>query len=79
MDHLALGGEDFTSKFQRRFAPARVLAHITQLYGPTEATIDAVGFAVEGYQPGLRVPIGRPLSNYRVYVLDGACGLYRRG
>src|SRR5207244_8954675 len=46
------------------------VAHITQLYGPTEATIDAVAFAVEGQQEGLRVPIGRPLGNYRAYVLD---------
>src|SRR5204862_5051835 len=45
--------------------------HITNLYGPTEATIDAIGFAVEGEQSGARIPIGRPLSNYRVYVLDG--------
>src|SRR5262249_57021875 len=46
------------------------VARITNLYGPTEATIDAIGFAVEGEQSDARIPIGRPLSNYRVYVLD---------
>src|SRR5262249_1037401 len=49
----------------------KVFARLTNLYGPTEATIDAIGFAVEGEQSGARIPIGRPLSNYRVYVLDG--------
>src|SRR5262249_58896199 len=44
--------------------------HITNLYGPTEVTIDAIGFTVEGEQSGARIPIGRPLCNYRVYVLD---------
>ena len=47
------------------------VAHVTNLYGPTEATIDAIAFAVEGEQSGAYIPIGRPLPNYRVYVLDG--------
>src|ERR1700737_811635 len=72
LEHLVLGGEDFTTEFQREISCQLGVAHITHLYGPTEATIDAVGFAVEGHQPGLRVPIGRPLSNYRVYILDGS-------
>ncbi|HZC76174.1 MAG TPA: condensation domain-containing protein, partial [Ktedonobacterales bacterium] len=68
LDHLALGGEEFTTEFQREISRQLGVAHITHLYGPTEATIDAVGFAVEEHKPGLRVPIGRPLPNYRVYV-----------
>ena len=72
LEHLVLGGEDFTTEFQREISCQLGVAHITHLYGPTEATIDAVGFAVEGHQPGLRVPIGRPLFNYRVYILDGS-------
>ena len=47
------------------------VARVTNLYGPTEATIDAIAFAVEGEQSGAYIPIGRPLPNYRVYVLDG--------
>src|SRR5208282_3907397 len=71
LDHLALGGEELTSEFAREISRRLGVAHITHLYGPTETTIDAVGFAVEKDQPSLRVPIGLPLSNYRVYVLDG--------
>src|SRR5204862_3031459 len=41
------------------------------LYGPTEATIDAVSHRVVGDEVGSVVPIGHPMANYRVYVLDG--------
>src|SRR5262249_17615863 len=68
--HLALGGEALTVEFVRGSSRRLWLESITNLYGPTEATIDAVGFAVEGEQAGAHIPIGRPLSNYRVYVLD---------
>src|SRR5262245_64077539 len=46
--------------------------HLTNLYGPTEATIDAIALAVGPEHGGSRVPIGRPLPNYRAYVLDDA-------
>ena len=71
LDHLALGGERFTSTFQQEILRRFAVGQITQLYGPTEATIDAVGFAVAANEAGICVPIGRALSNYRVYVLDG--------
>jgi amino acid adenylation domain-containing protein len=71
LHHLVLGGELFTSAFAKEISRRLDVETITNLYGPTEATIDAIGFAVEGEQPGPHIPIGRPLSNYRVYVLDG--------
>src|SRR6185312_9093066 len=46
------------------------LNRITNLYGPTEATIDAASHRVSGDEAGLIVPIGHPMANYRVYVLD---------
>src|SRR5262249_43074321 len=71
LDHLALGGETLTAEFRQEIARRLALGRLTNLYGPTEATIDAVGFAVTDVQGGRHVPIGRPLPNYRVYVLDG--------
>ena len=44
---------------------------VTNGYGPTEATIDAVACSVAaGADGNLQIPIGTPLPNYRVYVLD---------
>ncbi|POX43308.1 non-ribosomal peptide synthetase [Streptomyces sp. Ru73] len=41
-------------------------------YGLTEATIDSAYFEgpVDGLEPGLGVPIGRPLPNSELYILD---------
>src|SRR5262249_23451899 len=71
LQHLVLGGEVFTAAFAKEILRRVDVESITNLYGPTEATIDASGFAVKGEEGGARIPIGRPLSNYQVYVLDG--------
>ncbi|MFC0528363.1 non-ribosomal peptide synthetase [Phytohabitans kaempferiae] len=42
---------------------------LVDLYGPTETTIWSTGWDVEG--DIATVPIGRPIHNTRVYVLDG--------
>lgn len=49
-----------------RLGDARFVNH----YGPTEVTVDATSFdAAEPFDGGV-VPIGRPLANVRVHVLD---------
>ncbi len=66
---LVLGGEQLQSatvELWRRHAPAtRIFNH----YGPTEATIGCVVQEITELGSGT-VPIGRPISNARVYVLD---------
>src|SRR4051794_5064632 len=69
--HLVLGGEAFPLELQRQISRHVRVANLTNFYGPTETTIDAVGFTVDAEQPGPHLPIGRPLPNYRAYVLDG--------
>lgn len=67
--HAMVGGEALDVELARRMH--RMAARLTQFYGPTETTvwstacdIDAVGTEAP--------PIGRPLPNTRVYVLDDA-------
>ncbi|MEV0248805.1 non-ribosomal peptide synthase/polyketide synthase [Nocardia sp. NPDC050712] len=43
---------------------------IDNLYGPTEATVDVTAFSVRDEMPGAVLPIGAPVANARVYVLD---------
>src|SRR4029078_9357338 len=69
--HLVLGGGAFPRELQRQISRHVRVANLTNFYGPTETTIDAVGFTVDAKQPGSHLPIGRPLPNYRAYVLDG--------
>ena len=42
LQHLALGGEALTLQFRNKVARALKVAQITNLYGPTETTIDAI-------------------------------------
>src|SRR5262249_39923442 len=70
LHHLVLGGEAFTAEWRQEISRPLDVARVTNLYGPTETTIEATGHAVEeGSGPGASVPIGRPLPNYRAYVL----------
>nr|QMN69934.1 PsoC [Pseudomonas putida]QMN69953.1 PsoC [Pseudomonas putida] len=49
-------------------------------YGPTETTTFAVTAAVQGLAPdAVQVPIGRPIGNTQVYVLDAYRQLVPRG
>jgi nonribosomal peptide synthetase DhbF len=70
LKHLALGGEALTLQFKNKVTHHLKVAQITNLYGPTEATIDAISHAVADDDVGAHIPIGRPMVNYRAYVLD---------
>ncbi len=63
-----VGGEEVTAELAARFA-ARLDVEFVNLYGPAEAAVDTTFHAVMAGEPG-PVPIGRPLSNLRVHVLD---------
>jgi nonribosomal peptide synthetase DhbF len=71
LDHLLLGGEVFTPKMRCEILAHLDVGRVTNFYGPTEVTIDATGYSLAGSDDNLQIPIGRPLPNYRVYVLDG--------
>ncbi|HEU4537386.1 MAG TPA: amino acid adenylation domain-containing protein, partial [Polyangiaceae bacterium] len=62
---ISVAGEACPAELVARFGPGR---RMFNLYGPTETTVWAT-FA-ECFDDGLRPPIGRPLANLRVYVLD---------
>ncbi|WP_114946851.1 non-ribosomal peptide synthetase [Microvirga calopogonii] len=45
-------------------------ADIANLYGPTEAAIDVTAFDVRETRDSASVPIGRPIDNTQIHVLD---------
>ena len=45
-------------------------ARLINLYGPTEATVDVSFYECDFSKECKRVPIGKPISNIRLYVLD---------
>ena len=66
--HVFIGGEAFPPSLARDLAAAMPAATVTNMYGPTETTIWSSTFAVTA--PASTVPIGRPIANTQLYVLD---------
>ncbi|MFD3743314.1 amino acid adenylation domain-containing protein [Nocardia sp. NPDC058633] len=66
------GADTLTSGLVRAMKSGFADARIENLYGPTEATVDVTSFAVpsDADEAGATVPIGVPVANTRVYVLD---------
>jgi amino acid adenylation domain-containing protein len=62
-------GEALPPSLARRFAERLPAAALHNLYGPTEASVD-VTFHECRDETASTVPIGRPIENLRVYVLD---------
>jgi enterobactin synthetase component F len=74
--HALVGGEALGADLAARLL-ART-ARLTQLYGPTETTVWST--AIELSQADIAAPpIGRPILNTRVYVLDEQCQLLPTG
>ncbi len=64
---LVVGGDACSAELVDRWAPGR---RMVNAYGPTESTIVATWS--DPLRPGTPPPIGRPIPNTRVYVLDAA-------
>ncbi|ANP91709.1 hypothetical protein BA011_37200 (plasmid) [Rhizobium leguminosarum] len=64
---LILAGELPKAELVRSLAPASIV----NAYGPTEATVCATVWSCPDDFDGSVVPIGRPIANTRIYLLDG--------
>jgi amino acid adenylation domain-containing protein len=64
-------GEALSSQLQQRFFSRFADAELHNLYGPTEAAIDVTYWVCQEDDITSSVPIGRPIWNTQVYVLDG--------
>jgi amino acid adenylation domain-containing protein/thioester reductase-like protein len=62
-------GEALSWELQERFF-VRLGAELHNLYGPTEAAVDVTSWACKRQSERKVVPIGRPIANTRIYILD---------
>ncbi|WPB88492.1 amino acid adenylation domain-containing protein [Streptomyces malaysiensis] len=63
-------GEALPAPVRDRFQ-AMLAVPLHNLYGPTEASVAVTSWRCDPERDGGTVPIGRPIRNIRVYVLDG--------
>ena len=66
---VVCSGEALSVDLQERFF-ARFDAELHNLYGPTEASIDVTSWACERSRNRSMIPIGRPIANTQIYILD---------
>ncbi|WP_429848142.1 amino acid adenylation domain-containing protein [Brevibacillus panacihumi] len=64
-------GEALPYECKERFFEAHPETELHNLYGPTEAAIDVTFFSCQPGDERRTVPIGRPIANTRIYLLDG--------
>ena len=63
-------GEALPYELQERFFDRLAVAELHNLYGPTEAAVDVTYWPCERRSARKIVPIGRPVANTQMYVLD---------
>ena len=74
LKYVYSGGEEFSRKLVKDIAN-HTRAKAVNVYGPTEATIWATSYEIQGEEE--LIPIGKPLNNYAIWVCDGdnLCGI----
>ncbi|MDF0499072.1 amino acid adenylation domain-containing protein, partial [Bradyrhizobium yuanmingense] len=73
LQRLVCSGEALSASLTQKVRRVLPWTGLHNLYGPTEAAIDVTAWNCPADFNGAVVPIGRPIANTRVYLLDG-CG-----
>lgn len=68
--YVICAGEALPVELQERFFSVLPHAELHNLYGPTEAAVLVTSWKCERGSEGRVVPIGRPVANTQIYVLD---------
>ncbi|MCI0592382.1 non-ribosomal peptide synthetase [Chromohalobacter sp.] len=78
LKHIMCGGEAVPAALQQDVFERLDGANLHDLYGPTEATIHVTHWWCRD-DAHRQIPIGRPISGTRTYVLDGELNLMPQG
>ncbi|MFN2446674.1 MAG: amino acid adenylation domain-containing protein [Vicinamibacterales bacterium] len=69
LKHVVCSGEALPADLRTQFL-SRLTCGLENLYGPTEAAVDVTFWDCRQPLPSSAVPIGKPVANTRIYVLD---------
>jgi len=71
---LITGGETLTPKLLEKIAALHPACQVFNHYGPTETTVGSLTLKLQDYDwknsPAASIPIGRPIANTQLYILD---------
>jgi amino acid adenylation domain-containing protein len=70
LEYVFVAGEALSPDLVNRFYARLPRVRLENLYGPTEAAIYATWHSLPRGETTCQVPIGRPISNTRSYILD---------
>ncbi len=70
MKYILLAGEALPRDLIEQFDALGLPVQLANLYGPTEATVITTTFSLAARRNSPVVPIGRPIPNVRVYILN---------
>lgn len=70
LQRVICSGEALSAELQRRFFMQLTWAELHNLYGPTEAAIDVTAWICKRNDDATSVPIGRPIANTQIFLLD---------
>lgn len=68
--YIFLAGEALPMGVIKRFNALQTNVRLENIYGPTEGTIYSCGFSTAQLEDRTIVPIGKPLHNISLYILD---------
>ncbi|QIH33413.1 non-ribosomal peptide synthetase [Sphingobacterium sp. DR205] len=70
LNHIISGGDELTNKLCNLYF-SKVSISLYNTYGPTENTIDSTNWmAKDHFSANMRIPIGKPIENTKIYILD---------
>lgn len=70
LKYLLVAGEAISKETVRNFRKIAPNVMFENLYGPTETTIYATRYSLSNLKDEINVPIGKPLNNISVYIVD---------
>ena len=75
-----VSGETFPSILGKRFFNLCPKSILINIYGSTEFCADGTYFEVESFSAVRKnIPIGKPISNFKIYIMDENCNLLAPG
>ncbi|MCK5056837.1 MAG: amino acid adenylation domain-containing protein, partial [Candidatus Aminicenantes bacterium] len=70
LEYIFLAGEAVLPGLVNKYKKSGCTANLENLYGPTEAAVYASGYSLRDWNGQGSIPIGKPLYNVKLYILD---------